>query len=159
MTNEQAKELLENNPTNWDLYKIIAYTDLKKEAAAQLLNQNPTNGELVTILRDVEDSNIRQEAVHRLRQGIGVPENIDEDFEMKRIAQVVTANPYCLDMSSWHCDTTHCIAGHLCILNEQASELEKKYGTAVVAAAFLPSYVPMFYTSNEEALKFLKSFL
>jgi hypothetical protein len=58
-------------------------------------------------------------------------------------------------MSEWHCGTSHCIAGWLCVLNKDAAMIESNYDTAMAGAAFLPSFVPLFYKSDDEAMQVL----
>jgi len=66
-----------------------------------------------------------------------------------------------LNMDSWHseCGTVHCLAGWACHLAND-KELEKKYTTKTLGALIFQKScgeIPNFYSSDEEALRWLKS--
>ena len=68
-----------------------------------------------------------------------------------------------LKMDSWHCETTHCMAGWLVTLAGDAGKaLEAKFSTSTAArmilAASAPGMpLPNFYASTEAATEFLKA--
>jgi DNA-binding MarR family transcriptional regulator len=156
--NEAWEQLLKQSPSNYDLRYIIEYTDKKNEAAEQLLKQSPSNEDLRYIIR-YTDGPISKSAAAELRSSLGITVPVDEEKLIKEIAQAVTERPGSLEMSKWHCGTTHCIAGWACVLNPIASELEKKFDTETAGHAVLPSYAKHFYSTNEEALELLNNVL
>jgi hypothetical protein len=64
-------------------------------------------------------------------------------------------------MNSWHCGTTHCLAGWIITL-AKAQELEGQTNTPTAAALILKKScpenwpLPNFYCTNEGALAFIK---
>jgi hypothetical protein len=81
------------------------------------------------------------------------------------ILQAIGSEGCKLDMEDWHkCKTTHCMAGWVVHLaGEKGYELEKKVGETPLAAYLIlqkstPKYIPPnFYSSNDEAMKFIKA--
>jgi hypothetical protein len=83
-------------------------------------------------------------------------------FKIEKIHQKIfkaASAPGALDMSTWHCGTTHCRAGWAVTLAGDAGKaLEWAYGTAAAAALiYLASdnkigKMPYFYCDNESAL-------
>ncbi len=60
-----GQKLLEQNPTNNDLFYIIEYVEsLRKQAGQKLLEQNPTNNDLSYVIRNVES--LRKQAGQKL---------------------------------------------------------------------------------------------
>jgi hypothetical protein len=85
------------------------------------------------------------------------------DFQIQeglllQIADIVTANPNCLNMEDWHtCETTHCLAGWACHLNPVAKELEKTHGTQIAGLLTLGAEAhSWFFLDNETVLENLQ---
>ena len=83
--------------------------------------------------------------------------HIDEKKLIKQIANNVIERPGSLNMNSWHCGTSHCLAGWACVLDEDVMEVEKKESTQIAGAAALPSYVHLFYSDNDTVLQVLEN--
>ena len=85
--------------------------------------------------------------------------NPDPDL-IKKVAKRAL-QPDALEMSTWHsCETTHCIAGWAVKLHPEGLELEAKTSTYLAARLLLGGEaVRHFFDSNEEATKWLKTFL
>ena len=66
-----------------------------------------------------------------------------------------------LQMRTWHtCETTHCIAGWACHLNDRARELEQSHGTEIAGLLTLGAEAHShFFDSNEQAREWLRSVL
>lgn len=152
---EAWRQLKKQNPSNEHLRRIIRYTYLRQEAGEQLMKQNPSNEDLCCL---IEYTDLKQEAAIMLRNHLGL-KAIDEKALMKEIAERVVSQAHLLTMGYWHCGTSHCIGGWLCLLNEQSKEAEQKYGTQTVACALLPSYAHLFYESHQRALQALSELL
>jgi hypothetical protein len=95
-------------------------------------------------------------AVAQLQKNVGITVPVDEKSLMKQIANEVINRPGSLKMNDWHCGTAHCIGGWACVLNPLAKQIEKENSTFIASVAVLPSYVPVFFISDSEALEMLK---
>ena len=141
--------------SNEDLRYIIRWVPEQRSAAwEQLLKQSPSNLMLAEILQhNTEDKEFSITVGKRLREQIGFVGEVDEIFEMKRIAERAINQPADFEMEDWHCGTSHCIGGWGCLLNKEAARVEVEHGTFVAASALLPSFVPLFFESKETAHK------
>jgi hypothetical protein len=79
------------------------------------------------------------------------------------LAQRVSDNPTCLNMSDWHCGTSHCMAGHAVDLaGPDGYALEGKVGPAAAGALIMAASCPWldktpnFYATGEAALAEIK---
>jgi hypothetical protein len=60
-----------------------------------------------------------------------------------------------LEMSSWHCGTTHCRSGSACFLHPLGKELERVFGNWLAGAVIYKKstgVVPNFYANNKDAM-------
>ena len=91
-------------------------------------------------------------------EGAKLDYNIQQGL-LEQIAEIVIENPNKLEMSSWHtCETTHCLAGWACHLNNTAKELEKTHGTQIAGLLTLGAEAhSYFFKSDEEVLEWLKT--
>ena len=94
-------------------------------------------------------------------QGAKLPRiPVIQDIRAK-ILERVLINPECLDMSQWHCGTTHCLAGHAVDLAGEAGYVLEDQLTTRTAAALIFSAsgeeIPDFHSTNEAALAWLKA--
>ena len=149
--------------TNSELVNIIANSydsDLKNKAWELLATQSPSNSELTYILEYCSDSDLKNKAGELLATVLGVKDKINEKELIKEIAETVLSRPGSLKMSTWHCGTSHCLAGWACVINPDAMQLEKELGgeegTRIAGSVFLPNYANLFYEDNETVLKVLK---
>ena len=77
---------------------------------------------------------------------------------LQKIAKMITEDPSCLHMGSWHCGTAHCISGWACELAKGGKELEESHGPAVAGLLLLgPEAHSHFYDDDETALAWLQS--
>ncbi len=132
--------------------------ELRRSAWEYLKNKSPTPNNIRYILRWVFDDDIKNQAGIFLRTMLGLPIVFDEHKQLREIAEQVLKNTETFQTVEWHIGDSHCIAGWLCVLNQDAAKIEAQYNTGVAGAAFLPSFVPYFYTSKDEAIKFLKQY-
>lgn len=117
---------------------------------------NKSSYELRDIIANTSDADLRNAAGAQLKEQVGFTGTVDELALMKEIASAVIDRPGSLDMGSWHCGTSHCIAGWACVLNKDAAALENVYTTELAGAVVLPSYSHLFFKNNEEAMAALK---
>ena len=87
--------------------------------------------------------------------------NLDYEIQeglLERIAEIVLEDNEKLNMRNWHtCETTHCIAGWACHLNDKARELEKTHGTQIAGLLTLGQEAhSMFFKSKDDVLIWLK---
>ena len=120
-----------------------------------LTEQDPANRELTHVLRWCSDQEIRNAAWKMLTDSVGLV-GVDETSLIKEIAVNVLERPGSLDMNSWHCGTSHCLAGWACVVNKQVMKVEKEHGTEIAGAAALPNYAHLFYSDNDTVLKKLE---
>ncbi|MXV16862.1 hypothetical protein [Hufsiella ginkgonis] len=156
----RAWELLATkNPTNEQLTYIIRWCpdgDLKNRAGELLATKNPTNEQLTYIMEYCPDGDLKNRAWERLRANLGIVVPVDEEVLIKEIANAVLSRPGSLKMESWHCGTSHCLAGWACVLNPIAKEIESKHDTRIAGSAVLPHYAQFFYSDNDQVLEILK---
>ncbi len=156
--NSAWKVLAEKNPTNSELSYILEYcsdADIRNSAGKVLAEKNPTNSELSYILRWCSDADIRNSAGKVLAENVGIKVPVDEKELIKKIAIAVVSRPGSLKMDSWHCGTSHCLAGHACIENEEAMRIEKEHSTRIAGSAVLPNYAHLFYSDDDTVLRIL----
>ena len=120
------------------------------------MNSNLTNQELLDTILYSNKTDKRNEAWEQLRKNLNIVVPVDEEALIKQIAHNVLERPGALNMDSWHCGTSHCLAGWACVLNPIASEIESKTDTETAGCAVLPSYANLFFSDNETVLKILK---
>ncbi len=151
--------------TNEELVNILtssATDSIKQAALDQLLKQSPSNSNLVYILEYCPADAIKQAAGDQLRANLEINERVDEEALIKEIAENVLARPGLLRMGSWHCGTSHCLAGWATVINPTALAIQEKiggdWGTEVAGCAVLPNYAKYFRWSDDETvLSILKS--
>ncbi|MBX3253949.1 MAG: hypothetical protein KF862_07385 [Chitinophagaceae bacterium] len=140
--------------SNYDLRYIIRYTDKKDVAGEQLLKQSPSNEDLRYIIRYTDKKDVAWE---QLRKNLNVTAIVNEEALIKDIAKNVLDRPGSLDMSQWHCGTSHCLAGWACVLSPEAAEVEHRYDTETAGDVFLPNYSHLFFEDNDTVLEVLRS--
>ncbi|TDO68783.1 hypothetical protein EV143_12045, partial [Flavobacterium chryseum] len=131
-------------------------SEIKTSAGKALAEKNPTNSELTYILEYCPDSEIKTSAGKALAENVGIINPVDEKALIKKIAIAVVSRPGSLKMDSWHCGTSHCLAGHACVENEEAMRIEKEHSTEIAGAAVIPSYAHLFYSDDDTVLAVLK---
>ena len=163
LKNKAGLLLADKNPTNSELTYILRWcpdAELKNKAGLLLADKNPTNSELTYILRWCPDAELKNKAGLLLADRFGVTDKVNEKVLIKKIAETVLSRPGSLKMSSWHCGTSHCVAGWACVIDPDAMQLEKEiggeYATRIAGSVFLPSYANMFYEDNDKVLEFFK---
>ena len=139
MTSERIKEVLE-------LHKVW-------------LDSNGAQGKRANLSRAMlSGANLRGASLYGTDLSEAKIDYQIEDGLLQKIAKKVTKDPSCLDMSSWHCGTAHCIAGWACELAKGAKALEEKHGEAVAGLLLLgPEAHSHFYDDDETALAWLQS--
>ncbi len=160
MNNTEAKSILnQENPTNSELTYIIKYcpdADLKNKAGELLATKNPTNSELTYIIKYCPDADLKNKSGELLRINLGITEVIDEKALIKEIAKSILERPNSLKMDSWHCGTSHCLAGWACVINKTAMKIESEHNTEIAGCAIIPSMAQHFFKSDAEVLEILK---
>jgi hypothetical protein len=160
LKNKAWEVLSTQQPTNSELTYILRWcgdAELKNKAWEVLSTQQPTNSELTYILRWCGDAELKNKAWEVLRLNLGITTPVDEEALIKEIAENVLSRPGSLKMDSWHCGTSHCLAGWACVLSPIGAEVESKESTEIAGAALLPNYAQFFFSSNEKVLDILKS--
>ena len=83
--------------------------------------------------------------------------------DIHKAVHAAASQPGALNMSTWHCGTTHCRAGWVVTLaGEAGADLERRIGTSAAAALiYLKSdpaleRIPDFYCDNKTALADMK---
>jgi hypothetical protein len=144
------------NKTNFDLRYLIEYTDSRNEAWAQLLRQSPTNEDLRYL---IEYTDLIKEAHAALCDNLNIQSSQlpNEEALVKEIAENVLARADALDMSSWHCGTSHCWAGWGTVLSPLGRDIEKREDTETAGCVLMPNYAKHFFSDNETALEILKT--
>ncbi len=162
LKNKAGELLATKSPTNSELTYILEYcsdADLKNKAWELLATKSPTNSELTYILRWCSDADLKNKAWELLATDLGVLGKVNEKALIKEIAETVLSRPESLNMSKWHCGTSHCLAGWACVLNPDAMQVEKNIGreegTRIAGSVFLPSYANLFYEDNDKVLEVL----
>jgi hypothetical protein len=116
---------------------------------------------------DLRDANLRDADLRDANlSGADLSGSLDGVPFIKDIHQTIYAaasQKDCLDMGSWHCETTHCRAGWVVTLAGEAGKaMEFCLGTPAAAALIYmrsdPALekVPNFYATNSEALSDMK---
>ena len=147
------EQLLKQSPSNYDLRYIIEYTEKRDAAWEQLLKQSPDNDDLRYIIEYTEK---RDAAWEQLLKQLGVTERVDEELLIKQIAKEVVSRPGSLKMDSWHCGTSHCLAGWATVLSPVAQKIESDTDTETAGCAVLPSYARYFFSSNDVVFEMLQ---
>ncbi len=91
-------------------------------------------------------------------------ENTKIDYQtqeglLKKIADIVLSDNSKLNMVNWHlCETTHCLAGWTCHLNETAKELEKTHGPQIAGLLVLGEKAHRyFFRTNKKVIEWLET--
>ena len=100
---------------------------------------------------------VRLHAINQLKILLGYKDVIiDEEKLINDIADRILSDTKCLDMTIWHCKTSHCLAGWACELNPIAKEIEQKEGlykpTYIAGCIALPNYSHLFFKTDKEVL-------
>lgn len=116
---------------------------------------NKSNSELINTIHS-GNADLRNAAWAQLKAQVGFTGTVDELALIKEIAADVIDRPGSLIQESWHCGTSHCVAGWACVLNKYAAEFEAKYSTELAGCLVLPNYAHLFFKGNDEVLAILK---
>ena len=78
---------------------------------------------------------------------------------IKKVAyEALSENACNLNMSTWHCGTSHCLAGWATTIAEKGKELEVKYGSYLAGEMLLgKKWSQHFYSDNESVIKLLQA--
>ncbi len=151
------EQLLKQSPSNEDLRYIIEYVpESRNVAGEQLLKQSPSNSDLRYIIEYVPES--RNVAHLKLCKKIGVNKSsLPNELDLiKEIGESVISRPGSLKMDSWHCGTSHCLAGWAAVLSETARKIELLTDTETAGCIVIPNYSNLFFENNECVLNKLK---
>ncbi|MVT09211.1 hypothetical protein [Chitinophaga tropicalis] len=121
---------------------------MKDTAAEQLLKQDLSNDDLSELIMHRAKA---AEAVSLLRERFGA-QSVDE----KEISTIVLSQPGRLEMSDWHCGTSHFLAGWATVLSPIAREIEGKEDTRGAGCAVIPSLAPLLFSDNDIVLAKLR---
>ena len=173
LTAPEIRLQLDNSRKYWE-------TDGKEGAIANLTRANLTRANLfganlfganlsganlsgANLYRaNLRDANLRDANLSgaNLSGAIGVGERSEHAVGLiKQITEIVLADRAKLQMNSVHvCETTHCLAGWVCTLDQTAKTLEPIIGwnAAACLAVPIPEFTGLFFANNDTAIAFLQ---
>jgi hypothetical protein len=113
-------------------------------------------------LRDIDRPDFKKVRMPSTLNGVALPTASQQQKNLVAVARaaLLTAGNS-LEMRDVHtCETTHCMAGWVCILDPQGREMESRLGWETAGLILLGEEAHnMFYTDNQTATTFLQSVL
>lgn len=156
MKNEVAEWSLKFSPSSKDLWYILESSDQKDGAALHLLNTPLELHELADIIVNSTAAPVLNHVCERVKFDIN---SVNEGELIREIASKILLDPDLLDVNHWHNGDSHCIGGWAIILNKEAQEIEKIYGSEIAACLLLPNYKHLFFTHKETAIRELEEIM